>query len=257
MMKTSSKFILFCFLLTFFVLPKNTLAFKLGIITDIHAGNKNVDRESEYNKANKLLAKQYAPYFKRALNQLKLQGVETFLTTGDNTSGNSSKYAKNLIKIAARSGLETFWGKGNHDGSKTSRYFFPNGSYSFVDKNNWRIIFLDSNQGVNNNTVGGINDSQIEWLKAKIAETSDSVLIVMHHPIFRIRDSLPDEVYPEYSRLEGALSESGKVKYVISGHAHLAYQFSKNLNGVQYYINPPLTIKKHLGGYQILDLPEN
>ncbi len=247
--------LLVVFFLTFGLMPTDLLAYKIGIITDIHAGKRNISRKSEYNSQNILLAKKYPAYFKQALRRMKKSGVNTVITTGDNTNDNSPKYAKKLLRLTRQSGVEVLWGRGNHEGFRTDKYLFPAGKYYAVDRGNWRIIFLDSNEGTNNKSVGGVGPTQKLWLRDRIAETERNILVVMHHPIFRIRDNLPGDVYADYQELESIFSESGRVKEVVSGHVHINYLFETTLNGVRYSVSPPLMLRGHLGSYRILDLP--
>jgi 3',5'-cyclic AMP phosphodiesterase CpdA len=189
---------------------------------------------------------------------MKSQEVDIVVFNGDNTNKDTPSYASNLLKMANASGMEALWVRGNHDLRKTSKYYFKcsyNISHYYVDRSGWRIIVLDSNYSKPNGW-GGIDDPQVEWLKTVITEATGSVIVFMHHPIFMINEKRPDEIYPGYTYLESVLSASGKVQYVISGHVHVLNQFSKSLNGVQYYTNIPLNLMGRIGSYQILDLPE-
>lgn len=250
-----AKIVFFFFLFYFFLFPKELLAFKIGIVTDIHAGKNGISRKSEYNRQNKILSSRYKPLFRKVITRIRQEGGEMIFTTGDNTSEGKKVHANNLLKIAKDTKMTTFWSKGNHDGGKVAKLLFPNGNYYFTQKDNWRIIVLDSNEGENNNTKGGLGQPQMDWLRARIEETDKNILIVMHHPIFMLRSGFMDQIYPEYEELERVFSQSGKVKYVIAGHVHVASQFSKVLNGVSYFVNTPLALNKHLGGFQIIDLP--
>ncbi|MFH1183125.1 MAG: metallophosphoesterase, partial [Candidatus Moraniibacteriota bacterium] len=203
---------------------------------------------------NILYPKRYKKLLPQVFADMKAQGVESVVMNGDITNKDTPGFARNVRKIAFASGLDILWTRGNHDLRKTSKYYFPGGSYYYYeDRGDWRIIVLDSNY-IKPNGWGGVDDPQVEWLKIAVAEASGSVIVFMHHPIFMINEKRPDDIYPGYTYLESALSESGKVKYVISGHVHLPYQFGKSLNDVQYYANIPLALKGHLNSYQVIDL---
>ena len=248
------KIISLLFLFSLSALPCQALAYKIGVVTDIHAGSNFVRNYKKQARYNILYPKRYKKVLPKVLAEMKAQGVEAVIMNGDNTNKDTPKHAKNIIKIAQNSGLETFWVRGNHDLRKTSKYYFNGSYYYYVDRGGWRIVVLDSNYNKPNGW-GGVDSQQLNWLRETIAGTEEPIIVFMHHPIFMITDKRPDDVHPGYVELEKIFSENGKVKYVISGHAHLPYQFSKSLNGVQYYANIPLTLKGCLGNYQVIDLP--
>lgn len=237
-------------------IPCQVFAYRIGIVTDIHAGNNFKRDYQKMSSHNFLYPAKYSKEFPKVLAEMKSKGVETFIALGDNTNKDTPKYAKSLIKMTANSGLDTLWVRGNHDLRKTSKYYFAdfNRYYYSVDRGGWRFIVLDSNKGKPNGW-GGLDPHQLEWVKETINSAPGPVIVFMHHPIFMITERMPDTIFPGYLDLERTFSESGKVKYVISGHAHVLNQYSKELNGVQYYADIPLTLKGRMGSYQIIDLP--
>lgn len=248
------KTVILLFLSILLTFPCQTRAYKIGVISDIHAGSNFVRDYRKIARYNILYPKRYKKYLPKALAEMKAQGVETVVINGDITNKDTPRFAKDVIKKVRASGPDALWAKGNHDLRKTSKYYFNGDYYFYVDRGGWRIVVLDSNYDKPNGW-GGLDDQQMDWLEETINEARGSVIVFMHHPIFMITENRPDEIHRGYIDLEKIFSESGKVKYVVSGHVHLPYQFEKNLNGVQYYSNIPLNLKGHPGSYQIIDLP--
>lgn len=232
------------------------LAEKIGVIADIHAGSKEVRNKNKYTPGNIVYPRKYKTYFRRVLAQLKDSGVQKVLALGDQTdAGKDKKRAKNLVSLAKQAGMEMIWVRGNHESrSATKKIFFPDGLlYYEQELDDWKIIILDTNENLSL-VNGGIKEKQLQWLEEKISGTEKNILIAMHHPIFRIREELPDRIASNYQEFEELISASGKVKYVLAGHVHPKTLFEKKLHDVQYYILPPLTIKGNLGYHMVLDL---
>jgi 3',5'-cyclic AMP phosphodiesterase CpdA len=235
--------------------PQQAYALKVGVITDIHAGHAKIRDYHKFTPRNIIYPRQYKPYLSKVIKNFQSQGVEAIVLNGDATSSDSLKYAQQVKKMVNSVGIENFWVAGNHEGKKIIRTYFTQGNYYFTDRSGWRLIFLDSSTSGKPATMGGVDQVQMDWLRATIADAPGSVVVFMHHPLFMLRSGIPDGLYAGYADLENIFSESGKVKYVISGHVHTLNQYTRTLNGVEYITNTPLTLKGRLGSYQIIDLP--
>jgi 3',5'-cyclic AMP phosphodiesterase CpdA len=152
--------------------------------------------------------------------------------------------------------VEAFWVMGNHDGKVSLRNLFPGGQTSyFVDQDGWRLVVIDTNVCKSlKESQGCITAEKLEWVREVITSSEVPVVVAMHHPIFKFIQNLPGEVFDGYKELEKVFSESGKVKYVLSGHAHVDKLYSSELNNVTYYTNPPLCLKGNLGNYQVIEI---
>jgi len=254
-MKKKILFLLFGLLI--FIGPQISWAFKVAVITDIHAGGSKVRNRSTKIQSNIVHPRWYKGYLTKVIRGIKASGISTVIVTGDITNNDSTRYSNKVKAITKKSGLAYIWVKGNHEGKKTTKIFLPQGNnYYYQDLNNWRFIILNSNENFIKSS-GFIGPVQYDWISQTIESSPYPVVVAMHHPIFNISLQKPDEILSGYQDLEKIFSESGKVKYVLAGHVHVTQQFSKELNGVQYFVNSPLTIKGNPGTFQILDLPEN
>lgn len=238
------------------VRPLNPKTVKLGIITDIHAGNQDIRREGAEDD-NVLFPSHFEKNVRSALRNM--EDCDFILTLGDNLNRTSKKYAQKLLDITE--GYPMIWTKGNHDEDKMFALFRQPKNYYYVDKGNWRIIVLDN--GNIDHAVdyakgqyiprGYIEPEQVEWLKEAL-KTDKKIVVSMHVPVFdRFNQDL---VYPGQEYLVRMFEKSGNVKYVFSGHFHV-YDWHENINGIDYYILPSLELKDREGYFMKLELPNH
>ncbi|MFA5926399.1 MAG: metallophosphoesterase [Parcubacteria group bacterium] len=233
--------------LAVFLLPNFVFAEKVGWVTDIHAGHAKKKRKSE---TNIFYPRKYKKYFEKVSRELRDEGIETLILSGDITDyGHDFRRAKIVRKIARKQGLKIILAQGNHDDRKTMKTF--NGqkkTYFYVDRYDYRIIVLDSNERAAVRS-GGIKDKQFDWLEDVLERTRKPTVIVMHHPIF---DSETKEIYGHYKGFEQLISSSKEVKMVISGHWH--FEWFNSYNGIKYAVGNPLTLENKMGSYYIINL---
>jgi hypothetical protein len=200
----------------------NNREINVAIVTDIHAGSgKNGHSES---------AIVHPSEYKNNLKPLINSKPDLIITLGDNVNDNTKchPYADDLKSLL--SGFNVLWGKGNHD--KDCFPVFSSQNYYYQDYNNagWRIIMLDHDID--------IDPVELEWLKETL-KTDKKVLIATHVPFFSpSRDE--NTLLPQYTDAEKAISESGNVKYIFSGHLH-SRLWDKIYNSVHYYILPSVS----------------
>lgn len=223
---------------------------KVGWVTDIHAGaNKKRAFVNEDGSDNTLYPKKYLKYFPVVLERMKRQGIGTVIATGDSTNITEYHHARALKEMADKAGMNMVWVRGNHDfltGKDTMIEFGVEEYFYVYDTKKARVIVLDINFN-----GPALTDANIEWFKDKLEETNLPVIVAAHSPIF---DYDAKDVIPTYAKLGEAITESGKVKFVISGHTHKDAQGEKD--GVIYRTAWPLTQKSHMGSYYLLDIKE-
>jgi 3',5'-cyclic AMP phosphodiesterase CpdA len=237
-------------------------AFSVGIVADIHAGNKEIiskNRERGY----------FPAHYCQNLEGIKKSGVDYILTLGDNTLNGTKTEAFKILNCLE--GHDVIWTKGNHDKEVAWQYFNTPNYYS-KDFGKWKIIVLDSSK-MDPGGSGGFYQEQLFWLKDQLYN-SENVLIAMHHNMFRYRPLFRNppglenifsvgknpywnpeimEVYPQYRIFKNILEESGKVRYVYSGHVHGRNGCNK-INGIEYCSVPALSLKDSEGYFAVLQL---
>lgn len=223
-----------------FVIPK-----KIGWVSDIHADRfkrRQVD-------SGLLFPRHYKDYLPKVFDEMKAQGIDTVISTGDNTNSCDDNYSEDIKKIAAEKNMYVVWVRGNHDCDETmaslgvkqnnGKYFY---FYDYADK---RIIILDDTQMNPYDYLGSIDETQLGWFR-EILKTDKKVIIAMHIPMFA------DEMLMErYAELEKIIHESGNVKLVLAGHYHTTWK--KNYNGIEYKIEGALTRDGMEGEYAVID----
>lgn len=224
---------------------------KIGWISDIHADRfkrRTVDSGTLYPR-------QYEDYLPKVFDDLRGQGIDTVIATGDNTNSGDDNYAISLEKIAQEKRMNVIWVTGNHDNDRVMSILGETGNkYYYVDYGSTRIVVLDDAK-ITRETgdyAGGIEQEQLAWLK-DILKTDKQVIVSMHIPIFPL--SLESVVVDQYAELEKILQGSGNVKMVLSGHYHLPWQ--KEYDGIDYYGQAALTREEYKGAYAVIDLKNN
>lgn len=227
----------------------NRLNYKVGLITDIHAGN---EKNRIINGINYGFPREYKKLFVKALNEMKAQGVDFVIAAGDNTNNGKNQYADTLIRLAKENDMEVIWVKGNHDRQKTEvmkNFGLKDGYYYYMDKGKWRIIVLDSSE-INPSSTGGFSSEQLSWLKEKL-KTDKNVVIAMHHPVYNEFDlNVANDTYVEFQKI---IKEFGNVRYVFAGHYH-TIDSEKEVDGIKYFIAKALTLEKDTPNFKIINL---
>lgn len=228
-------------------LPCFLHAQKIGWITDIHAG---ATKKKKKSATNIFYPRSYRQYLSQALTEMKSEGIELLVVSGDITDhGKETRYAKRVKSLVKEKGMELVWARGNHDDEEmVEKYMGQKNSYYFIDRYGWRIIVLDNSQRLSVKE-GGMRSVQQEWLEDLLEETNEPVLAVMHYPFQNKSDG---SIYKAYREAEEWFSDGGKVKLALSGHWHTEY--ITTLSDVKYAIGNPLTLESRMGSYYIVDL---
>lgn len=232
---------------------------KIGIVTDFHAASQST-RVKE-TPGNIVYPNKYKQLLPQALEKMEAEGIKLVIDLGDNTNNNSKKHAGEIKRIVEEEEMETLWVKGNHDSNESGimRILGSPSNYYFIDRYEWRIIALDTSEGLDGKENipgyvtynGGLSRVQMDWLK-DVLKTEKDVIIAMHHPIWD-RETL-DFVNPIYKEFEEIIEKSGNVRFVFSGHWHTPY-WEKELNGIKYFGITALSLEGSEGFYKTMDLP--
>ncbi len=237
---------------------------KIGWVSDIHA-----DRFKHRDVPSGLMfPRQYSTLLPKVFDDLRAQGIDTVIATGDNTNSGDDNYARALEHIAQEKHMRVIWVKGNHDNEKVMSLLNTPKNFYFVDYRTTRIIVLDDVEigsgSDGDGYFGGIDQSQLDWLKEAL-QTKQQVIVALHIPIFDANNTLgqyhdlaggdfsnPGNLLPRYTALESILKASGNVKLVLSGHWHVPWH--KEYDGIQYFGEAALTRQYYSGAYAVIDL---
>lgn len=201
-----------------------------GFISDIHAGREKKLRRDENDI---VYPKRYKICLESEISSFKKEKIPFMIALGDSTNKNEEKYFNSLKDIAKKEKFEILWVKGNHD---YKIFQDLNGdSYYSADRNQWRIIVLDST-GDTRDGDGRLTEEQITFLKEKM-DTKKRIIVAMHHPIF-FRTN-PEVILPQYREFYEIVR--GKAEYVLFGHWHQA--FSREIDGTKFIVQTALSEK--------------
>jgi len=247
-------------LLILVFMPAPTGAVSFGIVSDIHAGNKELvsNREESWY---------YPAHYCENLDGVKKSGVDYILTLGDNTLNGKESEAEKIIRCL--NGYNVIWTKGNHDKEVAWKYFNTPNYYS-MSFGKWKLIVLDSSKK-DPGGAGGFYGEQLLWLEKELA-CSDNVVIAMHHNIFQYKPLFPNlseiktifpsypyspieilKTYPQHEAFKDMLDLSGKVRYVYFGHVHGRSSCYK-VGEINYCSIPALSLKGNEGYFSVLNL---
>ena len=197
------------------ILPIHCFA-SYGIISDIHAGKEKIRKN---NAQDVVYPNKAEGQFKSALKKMKGLGLDFVLVLGDNTNDDSSKYSKEVKKIADKSGIKVIFAKGNHDG-KAFKYISGQ-NYYIRDIGGIRIIVLDTAEKLATST-GNLDLVQLQWLKSVIQDNS---IVIQHHPVFDRNMNVLPQYKEEYELINANHSKA------YFGHWHTSWK-KDNYQGV-------------------------
>ncbi|MBE2897569.1 3',5'-cyclic-AMP phosphodiesterase [Pasteurellaceae bacterium TAE3-ERU1] len=164
------------------------------------------------------------------LNEIKNRtfDFEFILATGDlvqDSSREGYRYFGEEIRALEK---PVFWIPGNHDFQpymvEELAQFAPQISplKHILVNDHWQILMLDSQ--VLNVPHGYLNQYQLDWLQAKLAQYPERfTLVVLHHHIVPTRSAWLDQHnLRNASEFLSCLKGHDKIKGIISGHIHHA-----------------------------------
>lgn len=219
---------------------------KIGWVSDIHADRfkrRQVD-------SGLLFPRRYKEQLPSIFDDMKKQGIDTVIATGDNVNSCDENYANDILRIAREKKMFVVWVRGNHDCAKTMTLLgvkdIAGKYYYFYDYGDTRIVVLDDVQMDPYDYFGSIDKDQLVWFRT-VLETKQKVIVAMHIPIFA-----EDALMEKYIELEKIIHEAGNVKLFLSGHYHKIWQ--KEYASVSYRGEATLTQDGAKGQYGIIDL---
>ena len=159
--------------------------------------------------------------------------IDAVMITGDLADGGSTEDYELVKDILSPIKVPIFAVPGNHDARigfqkafKNKLPFLSGPKLDYVTIcGNVRIIALDTL--IEGQIYGGLDDEQISWLAALLAETTDLLtVILMHHPAFPSAITKLDQMALQdgYSKFEKLISSFTRPLRILSGHIHRPFQ---------------------------------
>ena len=227
---------------------------KLGIITDTHVRSSRAIRKSKEKNAARVLKESDEKILKKFNSQMKDFQPDGIIHLGDIIEGTNEgthvgMYGLKLVaEQLGQNNIPIYWAIGNHDLRSVTKDEFKQTLQlerldQIVDKDDYRLIFLDANYRENEedvipgkgHTFGYLHPKTLVWLEENL-KTDKRVFVFMHQAAFD-RILLGDNGSPKQS-IDNALVlrnilENYNVEAIFNGHIEVKlYEEEK---GVKYY----------------------
>ena len=149
--------------------------------------------------------------------------------TGDLIHDDSREAYNCFCELMRPLGLPVYCVPGNHDVRTIMQDVLTDPDFHYCESvihRNWLIVGIDS--CMNNDDAGRIDEQEMQRLGTILNETKvEHVLIYLHHPPLSIGSKWLDQ-FGLHNREEflTLIAQTGKVKVVIFGHVHQAFDHS-------------------------------
>lgn len=179
-----------------------------------------------------------------ALTQASRWSPDLILATGDLVHDGSAAGYKRLHERLAALGIPVYCIAGNHDDSAQLSVYLNRNTVHTVTNirlGAWAIEFVDSNRP--NSNAGHIRENELERLRESLGQYAEEhVLICLHHqPVPIGSEWLDTMAVDNAAALFEILDRSPRIKGVLWGHVHQAYEAVRN--GVQLLSCPSTCIQ--------------
>ncbi len=146
--------------------------------------------------------------------------VELIIASGDLSDDGSEQSYQRLRDVLNTLPCPIFVLAGNHDETQTMQEHLLDGKIFFDRQKSlgdWQLLFVKSK--LEGASYGFIDDDEMCWLEARLSETSQPVLLVMHHTPLRLCAS-PTCQMKNADQLLRLIRQFKQVKGLIAGHTH-------------------------------------
>ena len=152
--------------------------------------------------------------------------AEQILLTGDLVQDDSATAYEHIATLLEPFGLPVLTVPGNHDVRPMMKSTLPAGQFDYCGSarhGNWLLTGLDS--CIHGSAAGKLSSAELTRLTETIAASdAEHILVCLHHPPIPLGSRWLDSVGLENGReFLNVLSESGRVRSVLFGHAHQAF----------------------------------
>jgi hypothetical protein len=231
--------VLFAALLFLFI-HQSASAFVLSVTTDIHAGKMKKRDYTKYRAGNIV----YPSDFDDKVREWLSTPADIYLALGDNINTcKDSLKAKDLADIVKQSGKTVFFGFGNHDCDEGFKYL-SNHKYYFYDKDNWRIIVLNSEEKKTDTfqNDGGFSEQQLDWLEYQL-DTDKNIVLAVSKPAYQTDLVTKKQTW---SRFFDIVKKHKNIKHVFGGDYHVFHETREyeDIPDVQFHYVQALSLRK-------------
>ena len=199
---------------------------------------------------------------KKQLLQQDKKGL--VIISGDIAQEPSKQAYQRIAKLLHDIPLPCYCIAGNHDKPEyLKRYLNSQNLHTvdYIDKENWRIIFLDTSKS--GCPDGHLSTKQLMQLEERL-DTEQHVLIAMHHHPVPIHSKWMDDIrLQEPENFLRIINQHPQIKAVIFGHIHQAFdEIHNNIRylgsistGIQFIPNQEdMTFSQQAPGYREINL---
>jgi 3',5'-cyclic-AMP phosphodiesterase len=127
-----------------------------------------------------------------------------------------------LILLTGDVGSKVVWLPGNHDDLRRMVDVRPDWSRSEVVLGDWRVLCLDSRR--EGEVSGWLGSERLAALRSELLDDDAWTAIALHHPP-QIDCYEPQCTLADAAAFMRVITEFPKVRVVVSGHAHAAFQY--------------------------------
>jgi Icc protein len=184
------------------------------------------------------------------------------LVGGDLTEDHQPDTCRWLCNRLNDTGLPWSWVPGNHDDNPEALGVLPPVP-GVLDLDGWSLVHLDTRTSGPHGELDAVNMAQ---LAHQLAAGANPCLVALHHPPHRFGHPWMDAInLRNGAALLDLLSRSPRVRGVLSGHGHTA--FDREVQGVrcmttpatcfQYGPDPDQPVLDDPPGYRVLDLQQD
>lgn len=196
----------------------------------------------------------------QVLRHIRQEGWEADLAmvTGDLIQDDTREAYENFRRLSSSLALPVHCVPGNHDIRPLMQEVLDGEPFHYcasIERDNWLVLGIDSCK--EGSAAGCVGDSELERMDAIIrVSDSDHVMLGLHHPPLPVGSDWLDQV----GLINGeaflkAAQSSGKVRLVLFGHVHQAFEQSVNAISI---IGTPSTCRQFTAGsanYDVDDSP--
>ncbi|PNK60553.1 metallophosphoesterase [Psychrobacter sp. FDAARGOS_221] len=174
---------------------------------------------------------------------------DLILLTGDLVNEVNTQIYDRIFELLQQTGIPHACIAGNHDVTDElnthlafeQRQFVAHTadprllSRHSIQLNNWELLLLDSS--VPGKIYGAVGNKNLQWLRQKLANCHNPVMIAMHHHLLPMHSAWIDaHITQDASDFWALIKQFPQVKAVLSGHVHQDYESSQS--GVNVYTTP-------------------
>jgi Icc protein len=188
-----------------------------------------------------------AATYSAALAALEGTGIpiDALVHTGDIADHGEADAYRAATTVTAettgRTGWPVLWAVGNHDvrSAMSTGVLHEPTTEEPLDRafevRGLRLVTIDTS--IPGRVEGGIEDSQVEWLRSVLAEPAEfGTVLALHHPPVPVEVTAMARLHlTQQDRLAAAL-EGGDVRAILGGHLH--YATSSTFAGIPVHVAP-------------------